>query len=137
MIHPDSSRATRDTVVLAHSRAGYTALGRLVAAAKGTPRAELADTYQATFMQTLARIATPGRHADVMQHMLGHLKRLIDSGDREEVLDAIEAHRRGEVPLVVPITLLRHHVRRHDVTYLKGQVYLDPHPRELALRNHV
>ena len=124
-------------LLLAHSRPGYTALGRLVAAAKATPREELADTYQATFMRTLARIATPGRQADVMQHMLGHLKRLIDSGDREEILDAIEAHRRGEVPLVVPITLLRHHVRRHAVAYLTGQVYLDPHPRELALRNHV
>jgi uncharacterized protein YbgA (DUF1722 family)/uncharacterized protein YbbK (DUF523 family) len=123
--------------LLAHSRAGYTALGRLVADAKGKPRRVLADAYESTFMRTLARIATPGRHADVLQHMLGHLKRLIDAGDRAEVLESIEAHRRGEIPLIVPITLLRHHVRRHEVSYLQGQVYLDPHPRELALRNHV
>ena len=121
--------------LLAHSRTGYTELGRLVAGLKGHPRRELAERYETTFMRALARTATPGRHADVMTHILGHLKRLLDAGDRRELLEAIDAHRRGEVPLVVPITLIRHHVRRHDVEYLRDQVYLDPHPRELALRN--
>ena len=123
--------------LLAHSRAGYTELGHLAAGVKGRPRRELAEAYETAFMRTLARTATPGRHADVMMHILGHLKRLVDEGDRRELLDAIEAHRRGEVPLIVPITLIRHHVRRHGVEYLRDQVYLDPHPRELALRNHV
>ena len=110
--------------LLAHSRAGYTELGRLVAGVKGRVRRELAEAYEAAFMRTLARRATPGRHADVMMHIAGHLKRLIDDGDRRELLEAIDAHRRGEVPLVVPITLIRHHVRRHDVEYLRDQVYL-------------
>jgi uncharacterized protein YbgA (DUF1722 family)/uncharacterized protein YbbK (DUF523 family) len=123
--------------LLAHSRTGYTELGRLVAGLKGHPRRELAERYETTFMRALVRTATPGRHADVMTHILGHLKRLLDAGDRRELLEAIDAHRRGEVPLIVPITLIRHHVRRHDVEYLRDQVYLDPHPRELALRNHV
>ena len=93
--------------------------------------------YKRLFMGTLARLATRGRHADVMTHIVGHLKKVIDAVDRQELLEAIEEHRRGLVPLVVPITLIRHHLRRHEVPYLRDQVYLDPHPRELALRNHV
>ncbi len=123
--------------LLAHSRQGYAELGRLVAGGVTHSRRGLSATYQRLFMATLARAATPGRHSDVMMHAVGHLKRLIQTGDRDELLEAIHDHRRGIVPLVVPITLLRHHVRRHDVGYLKDQTYLDPHPRELALRNHV
>lgn len=122
--------------LLAHSRAGYTALGRLVAEVKSRPSREVANAYETLFMRTLTRLATPGRHADVMMHMVGHLKRAIDAADRQELLDAIDEHRRGVVPLVVPLTLIRHHVRRHDVAYLRSQAYLNLHPRELALRNH-
>ena len=110
--------------LLAHSRVGYTELGRLVATVKGRGRRELAESYETGFMRTLKRVASPGRHADVMLHIAGHLKRLLDEGDRRELLEAIEAHRRGEVALAVPMTLIRHHVRRHDVDYLRDQVYL-------------
>jgi len=123
--------------LLAHSRAGYTELGRLVADVKSWRPGEMALRYEQLFMQALARMATPRRHADVMMHMIGHLKRLIDAEDRDELLTSVEAYRLGELPLIVPITLLRHHVRRHAVEYLHAQTYLDPHPRELALRNHV
>jgi uncharacterized protein YbgA (DUF1722 family)/uncharacterized protein YbbK (DUF523 family) len=123
--------------LLSHSRQGYAELGRLVAGAVKHPKRDLSETYQRLFMTTLSRLATPGRHSDVMMHAAGHLKRLIQVGDRDELLAAIDDHRRGIVPLIVPLTLLRHHVRRHDVGYLKDQTYLDPHPRELALRNHV
>jgi uncharacterized protein YbgA (DUF1722 family)/uncharacterized protein YbbK (DUF523 family) len=123
--------------LLAHSRVGYTALGRLVAGMKGRPSSDVAEEYERLFMGTLARVATRGRHADVMTHIVGHLKKVIDAVDRQELLESIEEHRRGLVPLVVPITLIRHHLRRHEVPYLRDQVYLDPHPRELALRNHV
>jgi uncharacterized protein YbgA (DUF1722 family) len=122
---------------LSHSRQGYAELGRLVADAVKYSRRDISTTYQRVFMATLARLATPGRHSDVMMHAIGHLKRLIQPSDRDELLGAINDHRRGIVPLIVPITLLRHHVRRRDVGYLKDQTYLDPHPRELALRNHV
>jgi uncharacterized protein YbgA (DUF1722 family) len=108
-----------------------------VADAVKHPRRDLSDGYQHRFMTTLEKLATPGRHSDVMLHAIGHLKRLINPDDRDELLKVIEEHRRGIVPLVVPITLLRHHVRRHDVGYLKDQTYLEPHPRELSLRNHV
>ncbi len=88
-------------------------------------------------MAALARIATPARHANVLQHAAGYFKQVLEDASRQELQQIIEDHRLGLVPLIVPITLLRHHVRRFDVTYLKGQVYLDPHPKELALRNHV
>jgi uncharacterized protein YbgA (DUF1722 family)/uncharacterized protein YbbK (DUF523 family) len=123
--------------LLSHSRQGYAELGRLVAGAVKQPRRDLSTTYQRVFMTTLLRLATPGRNSDVMMHAIGHLKRLIQTADRDELLAAIADYRRGIVPLIVPITLLRHHVRRHDVGYLKDQTYLEPHPRELALRNHV
>ena len=142
-----SGRWSRDALVrfhtahklqlLAHSRQGYAALGQLVAGVASRPPKATAEEYEGTFMRTLRRLATPGRHADVLTHMVGHLKRLIDAADRDELLASIDDHRRGLVPLIVPITLVRHHVRRHRVEYLLGQTYLDPHPRELALRNHV
>jgi uncharacterized protein YbgA (DUF1722 family)/uncharacterized protein YbbK (DUF523 family) len=123
--------------LLAHSTTGYQALGRLVARARDVPRAALRRDYEIGFMQTLAALATTRRHTNVLMHMAGHLKTRIDAGSRQELADCILQYRAGLVPLVVPITLLRHHVRAHDVAYLRGQVYLDPHPRELMLRNHV
>jgi uncharacterized protein YbgA (DUF1722 family)/uncharacterized protein YbbK (DUF523 family) len=122
--------------LLAHSTDDYRALGRLVAEAKRLPRAALAARYEAAFMSTLRKLATPGRHANVLNHMAGHLKQL-DAGDRRELAAMIDDHRRGLVPLIVPIVLLRHHARRLGVPYLLGQTYLEPHPKELMLRNRV
>jgi uncharacterized protein YbgA (DUF1722 family)/uncharacterized protein YbbK (DUF523 family) len=123
--------------LLAHSPQMYADLGRLVAQAKAMNRAEVEARYRELFMDTLAKMATARRHTNVMLHMAGHFKDLLGPGDRRELLGTIEDYRRGLVPLVVPLTLLKHHVRRHAVEYLAGQVYLDPHPRELMLRNHV
>jgi uncharacterized protein YbgA (DUF1722 family)/uncharacterized protein YbbK (DUF523 family) len=123
--------------LLAHSTAAYNALGRLVAGAGDAPRAALRQEYETLFMRTLTRPATRSRHANVLHHMAGHLKKLVDDDSRAELAGSIDEYRRGLVPLVVPLTLIRHHVRRLDVGYLKGQVYLEPHPRELMLRNHV
>ena len=69
--------------------------------------------------------------------MAGYFKKALDAASRAELLAAIEDYRLGLVPLVVPVTLVRHHVRVHDVQYLAGQIYLAPHPKELMLRNHV
>jgi uncharacterized protein YbgA (DUF1722 family)/uncharacterized protein YbbK (DUF523 family) len=123
--------------LLAHSTDGYRSLGRLVAGARTLPRAELRQRYESEFMAVLKKLSTPGRHANVLQHMLGHLKELLDDGDRRELLAVVEDHRLGLVPLVVPVTLLRHHARRLGVASLLGQTYLEPHPKELMLRNHV
>jgi uncharacterized protein YbgA (DUF1722 family)/uncharacterized protein YbbK (DUF523 family) len=124
-------------ILLAHSTAAYGELGRVVARAAAVPRAEVRSSYEEGFMRALARVATPARHANVLQHMLGHFKRTLDPASRAELAQAIEDYRLGLVPLVVPITLLRHHVRRQGIEYLAGQIYLEPHPKELMLRNHV
>jgi uncharacterized protein YbgA (DUF1722 family) len=88
-------------------------------------------------MAALTVIATPRRHANVLQHMVGYLKDRVEPASKAELLAAIDDYRRGLVPLIVPITLVRHHVRVHKVSYLAGQRYLEPHPKELMLRNHV
>jgi uncharacterized protein YbgA (DUF1722 family)/uncharacterized protein YbbK (DUF523 family) len=124
-------------ILMAHSPQAYQRIGRLVARAKDNARGELERRYTAEFMTALAAIATPRRHANVLQHIAGYFKRLLDRDSQAELHGAIDDYRRGLVPLVVPITLVRHHVRQHGVSYLAGQLYLDPHPKELMLRNHV
>ena len=123
--------------LLSHSTARYQELGRLVASAAGMPRAELRGAYESRFMRTLALVADARRHTNVLMHMAGHLKKQLDGPSRQELAATIDEYRRGLVPLVVPITLLRHHARLHDISYLLGQSYLEPHPRELMLRNRV
>jgi uncharacterized protein YbgA (DUF1722 family)/uncharacterized protein YbbK (DUF523 family) len=124
-------------VILAHSPKAFQELGRLVAGAKGIPRPELRQRYHDEFMSTLGILATRGRHANVLQHMAGYFKKQLDEDSRRELSGLIDDYRTGEVPLVVPLTLIKHYVRRFNVTYLADQVYLNPHPKELALRNHV
>ncbi len=123
--------------ILAHSTEAYRQLGRVVAGGRTRTRAALRAEYETGFMRALARPATPGRHANVLMHMLGYFRGQLDDPSRAELLACIEDYRLGLVPLIVPVTLVRHHVRRLGVEYLAGQVYLDPHPKELALRNHV
>jgi len=123
--------------VLAHSPRDYTVLGRLVAGAGPRLAAETLATYGTRFMQALAVRATRARHVNVLQHLAGFLKRELSDDERAEVVEVIAEYRRELVPLVVPLTLLRHHVRRLGLAYLADQVYLNPHPKELMLRNHV
>ena len=124
-------------ILMAHSPEAYRQLGRLVARARGVARKDLERRYTEQFMSALAVIATPRRHTNVLQHMAGYFKNLLDATSKAELGAAIDDYRRGLVPLVVPMTLLRHHVRVHGVSYLEGQRYLAPHPKELMLRNHV
>lgn len=123
--------------LLAHQPAAYTALGRLVAHVTSRPLASAVADYGRTFMAALGVLATPRRQVNVLEHMLGYFSKDLTAAERRELLDLIGDYRSGWVPLVVPLTLVRHHVRRLGVTYLAGQTYLDPHPRELMLRNHV
>jgi uncharacterized protein YbgA (DUF1722 family) len=124
-------------ILMAHSPDAYQKLGRLVARAGGLPKREVQRRYTHGFMTALAAIATPGRHANVLQHIAGYFKDALDSASKAELLGAIDDYRRELVPLMVPLTLVRHYVRVLDVPYLAGQLYLDPHPKELMLRNHV
>jgi uncharacterized protein YbgA (DUF1722 family)/uncharacterized protein YbbK (DUF523 family) len=132
----DAFHAAQKFAVLAHSPAHYARLGRLVAGAGRLSESMLAE-YAWLLMAGLAVRATRARHANVLQHMAGFFKRQLADEERAELGEVIEDYRRGLVPLVVPLTLVRHHVRRLGVGYLRDQVYLTPHPKELLLRNHV
>jgi uncharacterized protein YbgA (DUF1722 family)/uncharacterized protein YbbK (DUF523 family) len=129
--------AAEKFLVLAHDATAYERLGRLVARGKGIKRKEIAVQYGEIYMAALKKIATVRRHANVLQHLAGFLKDLIGPEDKQELSGVIGDYREGLVPLVVPLTLIRHYVRRHQVAYLEGQYYLEPHPKELMLRNHV
>ena len=123
--------------LMAHSPQAYRSLGRLVAAVKDTPRAAFSAQYRQEFMQAMSVLATPGRVTNVLQHMAGYFRKALDDGSRRELAELIDDYRAGMVPLVVPLTLIRHHARVLDEAYLLGQVYLEPHPKELMLRNRV
>jgi uncharacterized protein YbgA (DUF1722 family)/uncharacterized protein YbbK (DUF523 family) len=123
--------------LLAHGTAPYQALGRLVARiATFAPRAFL-DAYGEAFMHALRTRATPARHINVLQHLAGFFKDQLSSGEKKELAEVFADYREGIVPLVVPITLVRHHAAKHRAEYVLAQTYLSPHPKELMLRNHV
>ena len=123
--------------LMAHSPEAYRQLGRLVAVKRTVPARDVERRYSAAFMAALAVVATPSRHTTVLRHMAGYFKNLLDRESRAELRMTIADYRLGLVPLIVPLTLFRHYVRLHDVSYLAGQLYLNPHPKELMLRNHV
>jgi uncharacterized protein YbgA (DUF1722 family)/uncharacterized protein YbbK (DUF523 family) len=124
-------------LLLSHDRRHYEEMGRLVAGAKTLPLGTLYGKYEEIFMAALAHKATPKKCADVLSHMMGYFRKMLSTAEKQEMIDLIEQYRRRLVPLVVPVTLIRHYVRKYDVAYLARQVFLNPHPVELMLRNHV
>jgi uncharacterized protein YbgA (DUF1722 family)/uncharacterized protein YbbK (DUF523 family) len=121
--------------LLSHGTAPYQALGRLVAQiAAYTPTAFL-SAYGEAFMSALRAKATPARHVNVLQHVAGFFKQELSTGEKRELEEVLADYRAGLVPLVVPITLVRHHARAHGTAYILAQTYLSPHPKELALRS--
>ncbi len=124
-------------LLLAHSPRHYRELGPLVANAKKMPVAELKEKYTTLFMECLKVKSTVKNNVNVLQHIIGYLPDAVPAGEKKEILGVIEDYRKGFVPLVVPVTLLRHYVRAHSIEYIRDQVYLNPHPKELMLRNHV
>lgn len=124
-------------ILLAHDEVAYRELGRLVAGAGKADLPSLAQAYVRRLMATLKTPATPERHANVLMHVMGYLKRQLRREDKAELLDLIEAYRQRQVPLIVPVTLMKHFLRRFPDDYINSQYYLNPHPRELMLRNHI
>jgi uncharacterized protein YbgA (DUF1722 family) len=112
-------------------------LGRLAARAGELPLQKVFADYQARLLEALRLRATPGKHADVLHHLLGYFKKQLTSAAKQELLSAIAAYHREDVPLLVPLTLINHYVRKYDQPYLEEQYYLNPHPLELMLRHHV
>jgi uncharacterized protein YbgA (DUF1722 family)/uncharacterized protein YbbK (DUF523 family) len=138
---------TRKALVEFHSRykyqlmatapVQYKALGRLVATVGNEPLDTFAPAYFSQLMCALKKTASRGTHSNVLQHLSGYLKKDIGSEDKQELQRLIDQYREGIVPLVVPLTLLKHHFRRHPDRYIASQVYLQPHPEDLSLRNGI
>ncbi len=124
-------------LLMAHSPQALQELGRMVAEAGPAGLAEAAPAYFRKLMAALAVPATRKGHTNVLHHLVGYLKDRIDGPDKAELTGLIESYRTGLVPLVAPLTLLSHHFRRHPHPYVAGQVYLQPHPTELMLRNRL
>jgi len=124
-------------LLLAHSPRHYRELGRLVARAKEMPLPELYDHYQSQLLEALRLKTTPKKHTNVLHHLMGYFKKDLSPDEKQELLEIIDYYYQGAVPLIVPVTLINHYVRKYRQPYLQDQFYLHPHPLELQLRNHV
>lgn len=124
-------------LILAHSPKHYSAMGKLVAAGKDLPPEDLYDTYPKMLMEALKLKATARKNTNVLQHLAGYFKRKLSADEKQELKELIEGYHSGYLPLIVPVTIINHYVRKFDEPYLRSQYYLNPHPIELKLRNHV
>ena len=124
-------------ILLAHNESIYRKIGKLVAEATAENLDITAKAYIDGFTDAMKHFATRKRHVNVLQHCMGFIKQQIDSDDKTELLGLFEKYSRGEVPLVVPITLLKYHFRKNPNDYIGDQLYMNPYPEELMLRNHV
>lgn len=123
--------------ILAHNQAGYRRLGQLVANAGSKNINGLAKEYISELMELLKRRCNRKSHTNVLYHLMGYLKKVLDSKDKEAMQSTIEQYRTGVVPLIVPITLLNYFFAKYPNEYVQNQYYLEPHPAELMLRNLV
>lgn len=123
-------------LLLSHSPKLYGMMGALVAHAKDYPMNDLYDRYQDLFLKTLRLKTTVKKHTNVLFHMMGYFKDLLSGDEKQELSETINLYHEEHLPLIVPITLLKHYVLKYDQHYLKMQYYLEPHPLELGLRNH-
>ncbi|MDA8307460.1 MAG: DUF523 and DUF1722 domain-containing protein [Deltaproteobacteria bacterium] len=123
--------------MMAHSPRYASEMGKLVAKAKEIPADELFSQYEKMLMEGLRLKATVKKNTNVLQHIMGYFKRQLTADEKQELTEVIDQYYKGYLPLVVPLALLKHYVRKYKHSYLQEQSYLDPHPGELQLRNHV
>lgn len=123
--------------LLAHDQMTYRVLGKKLANLKQKDLVSFQEDYIQAVMCAMQKMTTPKSHTNVLMHIQGYFKRELDKGDKTELKETIEAYRTGKLPLIVPIALLKHHLRRHPDPYLEKQRYLFPYPEELMLRNHI
>jgi len=123
-------------LLMANNPQAYRELGRMLGSMSrdDEPHA-IGSRYFTALMQALRRCASRGTHGNVLQHLSGYLRHALGEGDRSELQQVIGQYQQGMVPLVVPLTLLKHHLRKHPDPYLLQQAYLQPHPEPLGLRN--
>jgi uncharacterized protein YbgA (DUF1722 family)/uncharacterized protein YbbK (DUF523 family) len=124
-------------LILSHSPKHYKEMGKLVAEGKRMPMKDLYAQYETALMEALTFKTTPKKNLNVLQHLMGYFKKQLSRDEKQELLDVFERYRQEFVPLVVPLTLINHFVRKYDQPYLKSQTYLNPHPVQLKLRTHV
>lgn len=124
-------------LIRTHDEKLYREMGRVVARVGESGLEAVLEEYFGLLAKALAHKSTVKKHANVLMHGVGHFKKLLTADEKRELLEVVEQYRTGLTPLVVPLTLIKHYVRKYDEPYLKGQWYLDPHPMELRLRNHV
>lgn len=123
--------------LMSHSIVEYRAMGKLVAMGKKLPVKDLYSKYETLLLKALSLKCTVNKHTNVLQHMMGYFKKQLSPDEKQELLDVIFDYKNGMTPLIVPVTLFNHYVRKYDEVYLKQQTYLNPHPTALKLRNHV
>ncbi len=123
-------------LIMSHSDTGLRELGKLVAAAKNFPINEVYDKYLELLSKYLKLSATRKKNTNVLQHIMGYFKNDLTTDEKAELNEVITKYHDGLVPQIVPITLLNHYVRKYKPEYLADQLYLNPHPLELKLRNH-
>ncbi len=124
-------------LVMAHNQDLYRQLGRIASAISSNGVPNTMQEYFPLFMKALSLRATAKKHTNVLQHIMGYFKKDLSADEKSELLEVIESYRNEQIPLIVPVTLLKHYIRKFDQQYLKEQYYLNPHPYELSLRNHV
>ena len=121
--------------LLAHDETVYRKLGRMVAELDKENLQAIANNYIDLLMEGLKKPATRKRHTNVLMHIMGFFKNELAGDDKQEMLDLLDAYRSGRLPLIVPITMMKHHLRRFPHPYMEKQYYLSPYPEELMLRN--
>ncbi len=124
-------------LVMSHSTQVYREMGALVAHGREIGREELFQRYEGLLMRALALHATAKKNTNVLMHIMGYFKNELSHNEKAELLEVISQYHDHLVPLIVPLTLLRHYTDKYEQAYLKQQLYLSPHPAELMLRNHV
>ena len=129
-------QAQNKLLIQAHNEPLVREMGRELALLKPAGARAYISVYEAKLMLAMRTLATVSKHTNILEQMLGYLRGVADDADRKEMAEIIKRYHRGHIPLIVPVTMLRHYVVKHDIAYLRDQYYLDPHPLELKLRNH-
>jgi uncharacterized protein YbgA (DUF1722 family)/uncharacterized protein YbbK (DUF523 family) len=123
-------------LILSHNQDIYRKMGKLVAQGKSDEFPLLINNYEDLLLNVLRLPTTVKKNINVLQHIMGYFKKNLSHDEKQELLSVFDQYRSGYVPIIVPITLINHYVRKYDQPWLKTQTYLNPHPFELKLRNY-